>query len=218
MATLNARTRTDHGKGAARSLRRTGEIPAVVYGHGEATRMLSVNEHELEQLLNSISVENTLVELKVDDAAASRALIREVQYHPVKPIILHIDLYKVHAGEKIRLEVPVRLEGNPIGVRESAGVLQQQLHEIEVECLPKDIPEVFVVDIAGLEIGDAVHVRDLSLPDVKVLNDGDLSICAVIAPSAAALPEDEEIEAGTEDVEPELIGGGEADEVPADQG
>ncbi len=217
MATLNATPRTESGKGAARALRRSGEIPAVVYGHGDSTRMLSVNGHELEQLLSSISVENTLIDLKVGEDATS-ALIREVQYHPVKPLILHIDLYQVHAGEKIHLEVPVRLEGNPIGVRETAGVLQQQLHEIEVECLPKDIPEVFIVDISELKIGESVHIRDISFPDGKILNDGDLTICAVIAPTAAELSADGEVDEGDVDVEPELIGAESADEVPADQG
>lgn len=217
MATLNATPRTESGKGAARALRRSGEIPAVVYGHGDSTRMLSVNGHELEQLLSSISVENTLIDLKIGKDASS-ALIREVQYHPVKPVILHIDLYQVHAGEKIHLEVPVRLEGNPIGVRETAGVLQQQLHEIEVECLPKDIPEVFTVDISNLQIGESVHIRDISFPDGKILNDEDLTICAVIAPTAVELPEDEDVEEGEVDVEPELIGAEDADEVPSDQG
>lgn len=216
-ATLTAQMRDVQGKGPARQLRREGRVPAVVYGHGDETRNLSVSALELEKLLNSISVENTLIDLKIEGGKTTKALIREVQHHPSRPMIMHIDLYQVHAGEKIHLEIPVRLLGNPVGVREGGGTLAQSLHELSVECLPKDIPEAIEVNVDGLAIGDSVHVRDIEIADVKVLNDADLTICSVTAPSAAALPEGPEDEAGVGgDVEPELIRSrsDDADDVP----
>lgn len=205
-ATLSARVRAEHGKGAARALRRQGLIPANVYGRGDASQSLAVDALELSKLLSSISVENTLIDLRVEGAQPTRALIREVQRHPSRPLLLHLDLQLVHAGERLILDVPVRLDGIPVGVRDDGGALQQTLYELSVECLPADIPEVVEIDISGMRIGDAVHVRDITLANAKVLNDADLAICAVAAPTAAALPETAVAE-GTVggDVEPDLV-------------
>lgn len=218
--TLTARPRTETGKGAARRLRRAGEVPAVIYGHGDQTRSLVVNGHELEKLLSSISVENTIIDLQLEGGETTPTLIREVQYHPVKPLVLHLDLLQVHAGEKLHLEVPIRLHGTPVGVRDLGGVLQEVLREIHVECLPADIPEGVDIDINGLGIGDTVHVSDVSLPKARILNDPDLVICTVTPPTAAALPEGTESEdtAGG-DLQPELVRSRKDDaDVPADNG
>lgn len=203
--TLNARPRAERGKGAARELRREGRVPAVIYGHGEETRSLSVDSHELEKLLATISVENTLIELAIEGADTARALIREVQWHPFRPQVLHLDFYQIHAGEKLRLHVPVRLHGTPAGVVEDGGVLQQVLHDLEIECLPRDIPEVVEVDVSELRIADAINVRDIDLPNVRILNDEELTICSVTPPTVAALPETPEEEEGVGEVEPVLI-------------
>lgn len=205
-ATLTARVRDQHGKGAARALRRQGLVPAVVYGHGDATQSLVVEALELDKLLGSISVENTLIDLRIEGGRASRALIREVQHHPSRPVVLHLDLQQVHADEHLHLDVPIRLHGTPVGVRDDGGVLQQVIHDLSVECLPADIPEGIDIDISELGIGDAVHVRDVSVPNVKVLVDADLTICSVTPPTVAALPEgavEQETVGGT--VEPELV-------------
>src|SRR5688572_26429484 len=140
-ATLHARPRSTFGKNAARKLRSAGHIPAVIYGHGDETRSLEIPSNELDRLLSTISVENTLIDLQVEGSKGTQALIREVQYHAVKPFVLHVDFLQIHAGEKIHLLIPVRLHGTPRGVREGGGVLQEVLHELEVECLPSDIPE-----------------------------------------------------------------------------
>jgi large subunit ribosomal protein L25 len=204
-ASLRAEPRSERGKGAARQLRRTGRVPAVLYGHGEDPRELSVDGHELEKLLAHISVENTLIDLSIGGAETTQALIREVQTHPFRPEVLHLDLFHVHAGEKLRLQVPVRLAGSAAGVR-NGGVLDQVLYDLEVECLPRDIPDAAEVDVSGLEIGDAVRVRDVSLPRVKILNDPDLPVVSVLQPTVAALPETPETEPGAGGtVEPELI-------------
>lgn len=205
-AKLNAQLRTDTGKSAVRAIRRAGRVPAVVYGHGDETRPLTVDALELEKLVSSISVENTLIDLVIDGAGKpTSALIREVQYHPVRPQILHVDLYQVHAGEKIHLEIPIRIHGTPVGVREDGGILQEVLREIHVECLPRDIPEGVDVDIAELRIGETIHVSDVSIPNVRILNDPDLVICTVTTPTVEELPEPAETEEGVGEVEPELI-------------
>lgn len=217
---LSAQPREQRGKNAARALRRSGRVPAVVYGHGEDTRALSIDTLELSKLLGSISVENTLVELQVEGAEPARALIREVQQHPFKPIILHVDLYQVHAGETLRLEIPIRIVGDPVGVRVDSGVLDQVIHDLQVECLPRDIPEYFEIDVAELGIGDSIRVHDIQRPNVRILNDGDQPIVSVVHPTVAALPEPAETEEGVGgEVEPELIRDRDedADDVPAEE-
>lgn len=216
-ATLTALPRTERGKGAARKLRSTGRIPAVLYGHGEQSRELSVDAHELEKLLASVNVENTLIDVTIEGEEPARALVREVQMHPYRPEVLHLDLFHVHAGETLRLQIPVRLVGSPEGVR-AGGVLDQVLYELEVECLPGNIPDVAEVDVSGLGVGDAVRVRDITFPDVKVLNDEDLTVAAVTPPTVQALPETPETEPGAGGtVEPELVRdrAEDAEDVPA---
>lgn len=185
-ATLNARVRDGRGKGVARKLRAGGEVPANLYGHGDQNRSLALNALELEKLLHTISVENTVVTLSLGEGGNADVLIREVQMHPFKPEVVHIDFIQLHAGEPIRLQVPVRLAGTPVGVHTGGGMLDQGLHDLEITCLPRDIPEVFELDVSHLEIGDSVRVRDVSLPGVTVLNDEDLSIASVLAPTVSS--------------------------------
>jgi large subunit ribosomal protein L25 len=211
--TLSATPRSERGKSAARTLRRSGRIPAVMYGHGDETRELSLDALELERLISSISIENTLIDVQIEGADTTRALIREVQWHPYKPLVLHVDFYQIHAGESLKLDVPVRLVGTPVGVREQGGVLQQVLHELHIECLPRNIPETLEIDVTGLAINDSVNVSSVSVPNVTILNDPDLSICSVTGPTVAALPEEPTTET---DVQPELVrrAGEDADDVP----
>ena len=205
-ATLTARPRSERGKNAARALRRSGRIPAVSYGHGEETRALSVDALELEKLLASISVDNTLIELQVEGGGTARALIREVQHDPVKPVVLHIDFYQVHAGERLTLQIPLRLLGIPFGVREQGGVLDQVMYDLEIECLPANIPAAAELDVSALDIGDSLRIRDIRLPNVEVLNDEDLTVCSVTAPTVVEEPEEPETELGIGEIEePELI-------------
>lgn len=204
-ATLTARPRTERGKNAARKLRAAGQVPAVVYGHGEESHAVTVDAHELERLLASISVENTLIELRLEGRGTMQALIREVQHHPVRPEVLHLDLFHVHATETLHVEVPIRLSGNPVGVRDGGGVLAEVLRELSVECLPGDIPEAVEINIESLDVGETVHVRDVTLPKVRILNDPDLVIVGVSHPTAAALPEGPETEIGPAEVEPALV-------------
>ncbi|MFW6201924.1 MAG: 50S ribosomal protein L25/general stress protein Ctc [Gemmatimonadota bacterium] len=211
VTTLNATLREGRGKGSARKLRREGRIPAVVYGHGEDTRAISVDEAELDRLFAHISIENTLIELKVDGGAPVRTLVREVQTHPWKQEVLHVDFYQIRAGEKITLDIPIRLIGTAAGAKEG-GILQQRMHELEVECLPAAIPESIEVDISELELGDSLHVGDLPLPEgVETDVDPERTVCSVVTPTVLKVEEEEEVEVPEElegvggEVEAELV-------------
>lgn len=211
-ANLSARPRSETGKGANRQLRMNGRIPAVVYGHGDETRKLSVDAHELERLFSRIHVENTLITLEVDGAEGPvKALVKEIQTNPVRNQVLHVDFYLIHAGEKLNVQIPIRLVGAAPGVK-AGGILQHALDELEVRCLPDAIPERIEVDISGLEIGDSIHVRDLAVPEgVEVEVDEDRTVCSVVPPTVAA-EEAEEPAAEEGESEPEVIGRGKADE------
>jgi large subunit ribosomal protein L25 len=199
-ATLNATARTGSGKGGARKLRATGKVPAVVYGHGDKNVPLALDRHELELLLHAISVENTVISLVTDGGTGKDVLIRDVQMHPYRPEVLHVDFIQLHAGEVIRMKIPVRLSGNPAGVRDEGAVLDQVIYDLEVECLPGNIPEAFEVDVSNLGVGESVRVHDVSFPNVRILADGELPIASVVPPTLA--PADD---ADTAAAEPEVI-------------
>jgi len=204
--TLTAKERDATGSSAAGRLRREGWIPAVVYGHGEESRPLKVQEMELQQLLERISVDNTLVDLKVDEADSQKVLIREVQHHPWKPQLLHVDFFQIREDEEIRVSVPVEFTGTPTGVTEDGGILQTTRDSIEIECLPGEIPEFFEIDVSELEIGDSLHIADLNTGGVHPLEDLDATLCVVVPPTVIAVEEETEAEAELEELEPELVG------------
>jgi large subunit ribosomal protein L25 len=213
-AALNAQPREGTGKGSARKLRAAGRVPAVIYGHGEETRMLSVDAHELVTLFSKIRVENTVITMNIEgESQASQALVREVPRHAYREDVVHVDFYQIHAGEAITVEVPIRLLGNPPGVK-AGGVLQHALNEIEVRCMPDRIPTTLDVDISSLEIGDSVHVSDIPQPEgVEFLIDAERTVCSVMAPTLAVEEEVEEAEvAEGESEEPEVITRGKAEE------
>ena len=205
---LEARDREVFGRNAVRRLRRDGQVPAVMYGHGEDSRSLMVPERELSHLLGRISVENTLVDLTVGSGKAQKVLIREVQRHPWKTNILHVDFFAIQADEEIRVAVPLRLEGIPFGVRNSGGILQQSGYEIEVPCLPSDIPEAS----QGYALVATGHVSDLDTGSVVPLEDPELTICTVVPPTVIQVTEEEEELGELEEMEPEVIGKGPDDE------
>jgi len=205
-AVLQVETRTETGKGAARRIRAAGKIPANVYGHGAESMAIQADELQFRALISKISTENTLIDLRVGDETPKSVLIREVQRHPYRPVILHVDFFEITAGETIRVSVPVRLEGNPIGVR-NGGILQVIRYELEIECLPRDIPSAFEVDISELEIGESLHIGEIDTGDVTVIEEDNLTVCMVVMPKAAPVEEEEadELSELDEDVEPEVI-------------
>jgi len=196
-ANLSAQPREERGKGGSRKLRSAGRIPAVIYGHGEETRALTIDAHEIERLFSHIHRENTIINLKIEGEKADvRALVRELQEHPSRRNILHVDFYQIHAGERITVEVPITLVGTPAGVR-AGGILQHTMNDIEVRVSADAIPNEIRIDVSNLEINDSIHVRDLTLPEgVEPLVDADRSVCSVSAPSV------EKVVAPVEGVEP----------------
>lgn len=203
IVSLTAERREGNGKGPARQSRLQKKVPAVIYGHGRATQSLTVDGATLERALTGIDPESTLIELTVD-GKKSRTLIREIQRHPVRPDIIHVDFYEIHADEKVKLKVPVHLVGTPDGVRNAGGVLDQVTREVEIEVLPEHIPDRVELDVTLLTIGQALHVRDLQIPHAHILTLADLTIATVVPPRA------EEVvaptaEAVAETTEPELI-------------
>ena len=203
IVSLTAEAREHTGKGAARQTRFAKRVPAVVYGHGRASQNLTVDGPALEKALSGIEPESTLIELTIDGKKA-KALIREIQRHPVRPDIIHVDFYEIHADEKVKLKVPVHLVGSADGVRNAGGVLDQVIRDVEIEVLPEDIPDRVELDVTALKIGDSLHVKDLAIPKATILLAGDLTIATVVPPRAeeVAAPT---TETATEVAEPELI-------------
>jgi large subunit ribosomal protein L25 len=200
-ASLSGETRTETGKGVARKLRAAGRVPAVVYGHAREPQPLSLNTRDLEKLLSHIAAGSTVVELTLG-GATTKTLIREVQRHPFKKQIMHVDFQELVAGEKVIVDVPLVFVGVPEGVRLSGALLEQILHSIEVRVDPVNFPNHIDVDVTHLAMGHSLHVRDLTLPEgLEVLTDEDATICAVIAPRAAV----EAAAEGDAVPEPELI-------------
>ena len=207
-AQLSATPRTSSGKGPARSLRSAGRIPGVVYGHAREPQPLTLDTREFEKLLSHIAAESTVIELSLD-GQTTKTLIREIQRHPFKRQILHVDFQELVAGEKVQVNIPIVLMGVPEGVRASGGVMDQTLRELSIRVDPSAIPDHIEVDVTGVQIGHSIHVSELSLPEgVEVLNDPEAPVCVVAAPRAvveetAAVAEPVEGEA-----EPEVIGRG----------
>jgi len=204
-ASLNGSARTDRGTGVARKLRRDGKIPAVIYGHGREPQSLTIEARELEKLLSTVSAASTVIELSLGGAVA-KTLIRELQRHPVKRNIIHVDFQELVAGEKVTVSVPLRFTGTADGVRNSGGILEETMHQVHIRVDPSIIPNHIDVDVTPLTIGHSIHIRDLKLPEgVAVLDDAGATVCVCTAPKAAT-----ETVAGTEGEaaaapEPELI-------------
>jgi large subunit ribosomal protein L25 len=202
-ANLQAASPTATGKGAARSLRRDGKVPGVIYGHGREAEAVTIDKSALNKMLFGISAGTTILEVAVDGRAPVKALIREIQRDSLRPAeIIHLDLYEVRSDEEITLAVPIRLIGIPDGVRNFGGVLDHVLRELEVEVLPSNIPDHVDLDVTALTIGHSLFVRDGKVENAKVLNDPDPPICTVVAPRTEEAPAVVEEVATTE---PELI-------------
>jgi len=186
---LQAATRANTGKGAARSLRREGKVPGVIYGHNRSPETLAIEAAALNKMLIGVSAGTTVFDVVVHGRPAVKALIREIQRDSVRPAeILHLDLYEVRADEKVTLSVPIHLTGVPDGVRNFGGVLDHVLRELEIEVLPADIPEHVELDVTALTIGHSLFVRDVRIEKAEILNDPDTPVCTVVPPAPRKLP------------------------------
>ncbi|RMD90219.1 MAG: 50S ribosomal protein L25 [Calditrichaeota bacterium] len=197
---LNVELRKQIGKKFTHQLRREGKVPGVYYFHGEDTIPVAVDEKELKSVLHS---EASIVDLVFNNGKKTKGVIREIQWDPVYGKPLHVDLMGVKLTETVTVEVPLHLVGDPIGVKQGGGILQQQLRMLEIEALPLDIPEHIDVDVSNLGIGDSFHVEDLKLEKVKILTEPSHSIAVVLPPTVVAEPTvEEEVE---EEAEPEVV-------------
>jgi large subunit ribosomal protein L25 len=208
---IAAERRETHGKGVARSLRREGMVPAVLYREGKS-QSIKLSRKELAKLINSAAGEQVMVDLQFTDGEKKLALLKDVQVDPIRGELLHTDFFEVSLAEKVRVSLHVTTVGEPIGVKRDAGILQHTLREVEVECLPDKIPGRVEIDISGLEVGQSIHVSDLTFEEgIKVLTDlGDL-IVTVTAPVVEAAPVEAEAVAA-EAAEPEVVKKGKKEE------
>ena len=213
---LKADRRTQVGKQAVKHLRLKGRLPAVVYGEKQDPIVCSVDRKELEVILHDQG-RNALVSLDLPDGQAQdTTIIKEIQHHPLKGEMQHVDFHRISLTEKIIVEVAVEAEGNPVGVRTEGGILEHMLYEVEVECLPTDIPDKVVFDVTEMSIGDSIHVPDLVVEgNVEIVTESDRSVFVVVPPAVAQVAEDEEEEEALEEEEmqePEVIERGKRDE------
>ena len=186
---LNAFPRTTGRRAGAKKLRSSGRIPAVIYGGRSTPQRLEFNVKEIKDVLHKAASEIVLLDLSVkDDAKPKRlALVQEIQHHVLTHEMLHIDLHEVAEDEKVTVMVPVEATGEAIGVKTGGGTLEHVLFKLKVRALPKDLPEVLIVDVSHLEIGKAVHIGDMKAPEgVEILGDKHISVLAVAAPVSEA--------------------------------
>ncbi len=202
---LKTNVRTTVGNGPARRLRQTGQIPAVLYGPKTESVLLSVNKSDLDLVLKKGRSSQIILNLVIQNNGETYtrpAMIKELQVHPVSRNYLHIDFYEIDMDRKITVGVRVVTTGKSVGV-ERGGILQIIRRELEVECLPFEVPESIVIDITDLDMGDSVHVEDISLDgDVEFLGESNLTVVTILTPKLEEEPEAEE-EAEEEDAEKE---------------
>jgi len=160
-----AKVRSDGGKGASRRLRREGLVPGIVYGGHQDPQMISVPHSELDRQLKNEAFYSSLLDLKIDDLT-TRVVLKDLQRHPAKPFVLHVDFQRVSREDKLRMTVPIHFENEAtaIGVK-AGGKVSHNLTEIEISCLPADLPEYIAIDMGAMEIGDILHVSELRLPE-----------------------------------------------------
>jgi large subunit ribosomal protein L25 len=209
--TLNVQKREEKGKGAARSLRRGMMIPAILY-RGGGSVPIKIPKKEIAQFINSTAGEQVMVNLQFAEGENKLALIRDYQVDPTKREMLHVDFFEVSLTEKVRVRVHVTTTGESIGVKRDKGILQNLLREIDVECLPDNIPGHIKIDISGLEIGQSLHVGDLNLgEEVKILTEPTEVLANIIAPAVEEVAPAEEVVA-PEVTEPEVMKKGKKEE------
>ena len=211
--TLKALRRDGAGKSVARKMRQAGQTPAVLYGGGEEPVHLALDTHDADYLFRRISVENTIVGLEVEGEKGSvQTLVREIQTHPWKETLLHVDFLRIQKGVAVDVEIPIQLVGTPEGVRLEGGSLEQIIYEIPIRCIPSKIPEVIEVDVSGLDVGDVIHVYDVEFDkDIEVTIAQERTICSVAAPRAEEEVVEEEVDEEEGAAEDAAAPGAEAD-------
>ncbi len=187
---LTVSQRTETGKGVARKLRAAGRVPGVMYGESTQPQALDLVERELTAILRKSTSEQVIVDLTVGNGGSEpqMALLRDIQHDPLTGDILHVDFLHISATKPIVVTVPVHIIGVPHGVKERGGILQHVFRELEVESLPADIPDKIDVDVNHLDVGDAIHVSDLDMPQVKFVTAPERTIVSVVPPTVMREP------------------------------
>jgi large subunit ribosomal protein L25 len=207
---LAAETRVAMGKGPARQTRRDGRIPAVIYGPETEPKVIAVDQRALMAAIRSVSGASTLMDLELD-GKTSKVIMREVQRDPVTSEIIHVDFHAVSMTKPIHVAIQIRVVGTAIGVKRDGGILQINMRELEILCLPDQIPGHIEVDVSELAIGDSIHVKNLSLPkDVNVVSEPSRTVLVIGAPTVvkADEPTAEEIAAAEAEAATEAAGEG----------
>ena len=204
---LKTQIREDTGKKPTKLLRKEGLVPAVVYREGRETVHVRVDQSDLIHVLHTKAGANVLINLKVESGSKSKekdrvVIIKDIQHHPIKEQILHVDFQEISLTEKLQVDVPIQAKGEAEGVVKDEGVMEHVLWEVKVECLPTDIPEKIEVAVTNMKIGDSVLLKDLQAPaGVKILGDPEQTVISVVPPHEEVPAE----EPGEEMAEPELI-------------
>lgn len=205
---LNGNKRVDVSKSATNTLRKQGKIPGVIYSRHIKPISIAVMEGPLNSLV--FTPKTHLISLNIEGGEPLDCIIKDVQFDPVTDRVVHFDLQAFDVTEKIQIEIPVQLSGSAIGVKEG-GIVQHTLHKLDIECLPSAIPEHITIDITDMKLGDSVHVSDLKLENIEILNPEDTIIVSVAHPKVEKEPVAAEV-TGEESVEPEVIGKGKSED------
>jgi len=202
-----AQKRDDTGTRVARRLRKKGLLPCILCGTDGKTTPVQTNLHELEMILRHHGEDNLLADLLVDEMDARKTLLKELQYDPIKGTLLHADFLEISMTKKISVEIPIELVGEPTGVAQQGGVLDQVLRTLEVECLPGDIVESLPINVEALDVGDSLTVQDVPIDLTKftLLTPKDLVVATVLAPTLEEVAEVEAEVTADDSAEPELI-------------
>jgi len=211
---LDSKKRTTIGKGSARKLRSMGRLPVILYGPETDSIMLSLDYKQLEKILRGKSAESIIFDLRVDSNGknnSKRVMIKEIQKDPVTRDYLHVDFYEISMEKELEVDIPVYLVNTPIGVSEG-GILEHIRRELKISCMPKNLIEKIEIDVSGLDIGQSLHIEDISFPPgLKSIEDGNLTIATVVAPTI----EEEKVE--EEEIEEEEIEEAESEEIKGEE-
>lgn len=204
---LKAKKREISTKGAINQLRRDGFVPGIYYSKGHDEIVFSVEEVALNKFV--FTSETNVIQLTIEGDEPLTCIIKDVQFDPVTDRVVHFDLQGLTLGQTLQMEIPISFIGSAAGLKEG-GILQEQLHKLDVECLPRDIPQHLEVDITNLNLGDSIHVSDLEFEGIKILTNEDASVVSVVQPRADV--EEEETEETDVVAEPEVIEKGTSEE------
>jgi large subunit ribosomal protein L25 len=198
---LKVKTREEKGKGSARKARAAGFVPAVLYGEGEEPQPLTIDTKDFFSVIHTTARENVILDLKIDGAKQGeyKAIIRDIQYHPVRREVLHVDFQHISMTKEIMVDVPIKIIGEAVGVKTNGGILEHILREVEVECLPANIPDGIEIDVTELDVGHSLQVKDLHVENARITSDMDSTVVTIGAPTVVEEPKAEEAVEGEEE-------------------